>query len=554
MSFDKGDTVGRYRLDREIGSGGFGVVVSATDDNHRSWALKFATPNGHALLDAEIVSDRELQRLHGASFLHAALPIVDHGEVQTPEGPTPWYARRRVEGSVYGLVRECTIDERISAALDIAMSALWYAELGVVHGDYKPPNFIFEREPDGGLRTWVADFSPLVRDGAGTRPNLNWGYTPGYVCDEPRPSAKSDAFAIAVCVFEVLTGGLPTPCIAAATPIKPFHLSEGDRRRVREALPTDTSDDASAFLLDMLDRGLSAPGELPLGGLVDALRVVARRESTRDSATDAFVALELEIHEIELHVTRLEGAIETERLARRELEMVVSELEREREEALRDRLSAEGARIDAERRAQAAEARLADRVGPGLDHRLTAAATPTPSSVSDMTEDAPPARAPQRVAMAVMSLLALIVSAAAVTGLLAFVAAPALDRAWTADPQASPAANAPPPEAPPVTVSDRARPPNAPAGTLVLTAAEPGITVVISESAATTVPRKPDSVVVTLPEGEHTATWYRKGTMVCLARLKVVAEQRALVCYGPVAPVDGCTEGSAVACTPPPPN
>ena len=146
----------QYRLERELGRGGMGVVFLATDTTlDRPVAIKVVHPElaAHASIVRRFLAEaRTIARLRHPNIVavHAAgtarrSPLLRHGR---GGGREPAAAARPGKGSCRSAdVARIVAD--IAAALDAAGRA------GVVHRDVKPENVLLER---GTGRALLADF------------------------------------------------------------------------------------------------------------------------------------------------------------------------------------------------------------------------------------------------------------------------------------------------------------------------------------------------------------------------------------------------------------
>ncbi len=203
---------GRYRVEREIGTGGMATVYLAQDQKHdRKVALKVLKPELAAVLGAErfvveIKTTAALQHPH-------ILPLFDSG---TADGFL-YYVMPFIDGETLRskLDRETQlgVDEAVRLATDVA-SALHYAHThGVIHRDIKPENILLH---DG--RPMVADFGialavSAAAGGRMTETGLSLG-TPHYMSPEQATaekdiSARSDVYSLASVLYEMLAGQPP---------------------------------------------------------------------------------------------------------------------------------------------------------------------------------------------------------------------------------------------------------------------------------------------------------------------------------------------------------
>ena len=210
--------LGRYRLVRELGRGGMGVVYLAHDgDLRRDVALKQLLAGERA--GAEGI-ERFLREARAAAGLtHPGIAqvydvgVADGEHFITMELATGGSLAHRLRNSPRPTVREAA--ELVQA---IAEAVAFAHERGVVHRDLKPENVLLD---DAG-RTKVSDFG-LARvvaeeaDGARrTRSGAPMG-TPAYMAPEQaagevdRVGPASDVYALGVMLYEMTVGRLPYP-------------------------------------------------------------------------------------------------------------------------------------------------------------------------------------------------------------------------------------------------------------------------------------------------------------------------------------------------------
>ena len=237
----------QYRLEREIGRGGMGVVFLATDlALERRVAVKVIHP--------ELVVNRAL----AARFLAEARLIarIRHPHIVAvhsageSEGHL-YYVMDFLQGETLRqrLLRErrlpMTVAVSIATAIADAVDAA--ATAGVVHRDLKPENILLEGPPDAP-RALLTDFgiARLVDGGDGpTGPNAVMG-TPAYMSPEQAAGeeidSRSDLYALGVVTYEMLAGEPPftgTPRVVVSRQIvdPPVPLLEK-----RPDLPRSVSD------------------------------------------------------------------------------------------------------------------------------------------------------------------------------------------------------------------------------------------------------------------------------------------------------------------------
>jgi len=202
----------RYRIEREIGSGGMATVYLAQDrKHHRQVAIKVLRPE----LAATLGPERFVQEIEIAAQLSHPhiLPLFDSGEANG----ILYYVMPYVEGE--SLRERLDRESRLPVAETVRLtdeiaSALSYAhEQGIVHRDVKPENIMLS-----GGRAVVADFGigRAVTAAGGDR-LTGTGFavgTPTYMSPEQafgdaNVDGRSDVYALGCVVYEMVSGRAP---------------------------------------------------------------------------------------------------------------------------------------------------------------------------------------------------------------------------------------------------------------------------------------------------------------------------------------------------------
>ncbi len=204
----------QYRLGRELGRGGMGVVFQATDlALERSVAVKVINPElalNRALADRFIREARLIAKLRHPNIVTVYGAGAADGLLYYVMDDVPGETLRDL------LLREgrlpadlvCRLVAEIAEALDAA------ARAGIVHRDIKPENILIERS--GSLpRALLADFgnahAVAAEDGT-TGPGIAMG-TPAYMSPEQASGdavdGRSDLYSLGVVAYEMLTGRPP---------------------------------------------------------------------------------------------------------------------------------------------------------------------------------------------------------------------------------------------------------------------------------------------------------------------------------------------------------
>lgn len=206
---------GRYRLLRQLGTGGMGSVWLC---EHvvlgRRYAVKVLNVDRAAHPEAV---ERFRQEARAASRItqENVVDVFDSGE---DAGGEHYYVMEVLEGrSVAQVLREDGLlpVSRALLLLEQVCRALAAAHgRGVIHCDVKPDNVLVERLADGRERAKLIDFGISRLPGAGrlTRAGEVIG-TPEYMSPEQAAGdevdARTDVYTTGVLAFELLTGCLP---------------------------------------------------------------------------------------------------------------------------------------------------------------------------------------------------------------------------------------------------------------------------------------------------------------------------------------------------------
>lgn len=201
-----GATIGRFRLVRELGRGGFGVVYEAEDgDLGRTVAVKVVRPGTRIATRGREWMQREAEAV--ARLNHPNI-VTLHDFGQAPEGPYLVFELLRGDSLARRLEREKTLtfDQVVGLGIAITRALVHAHAAGVVHRDLKPGNV--HLADDGEVKVLDFGFAHLFGRGG-----IGDGGTPAYMAPEQWEGeggdARVDLFALGVILHQCLAGALP---------------------------------------------------------------------------------------------------------------------------------------------------------------------------------------------------------------------------------------------------------------------------------------------------------------------------------------------------------
>lgn len=314
---EPGQRVGPYRLIRELGRGGMGVVWLAEqlEPIQRHVALKIIK---RGMDTDEVVSRFESER--------QALAVMDHPSIAkvyaagaTPDG-RPFFAMELVDGpsiSEYCDEHRLTTRERLRLFAQVCRATQHAHQKGVIHRDLKPSNVLVSVQ-DGVPVPKVIDFGIAKATDAGldgrtqvTRVDQVIG-TPTYMSPEQADldggdvDTRTDIYSLGVVLYELLVGAppidlgrvavvamshairsaaVPRPSAKATSLGASLTAIAESRRTSPEALKRDLKDDLDWIILKAIDKDRSRRYETASGFADDIERrllnepVVARPPS-----------------------------------------------------------------------------------------------------------------------------------------------------------------------------------------------------------------------------------------------------------------------------------
>ncbi len=222
--FTPGSLVGeRFRIVRELGQGGMGVVYEAVDEKlDRSVALKCAKAGHRNRLPPEARAAREVSHFN-------VCKVHDLHTVATSEGDADFLSMEFIEGETLAarIRRSGPLPpaEARQIARQICAGLAQAHRQGVIHGDLKCGNILLAKTTDGSVRAVITDFGLARVNFGGAAAKDSGGGTAEYMAPElflgERASIESDVYALGVMFQVMLTGEPPRRLSEAPAPQPP---------------------------------------------------------------------------------------------------------------------------------------------------------------------------------------------------------------------------------------------------------------------------------------------------------------------------------------------
>ncbi len=213
---------GKYRIDGFLGTGGMGVVLSATHlELDAPVAIKIVRDDFAA---NEAVVSRLLFEARAVARMQSAHVVRVLDVARLPNG-APYIVMEKLRGGdVAALLEERTVlpvAEAVGYLLQACDGLIEAHGLGIVHRDLKPENLFLAATPEGVVLK-ILDFGISKDVGTalreGSRTTLTKGGaavgSPSYMAPEqiraaPNLDARADIWSLGTILFELLTGRCP---------------------------------------------------------------------------------------------------------------------------------------------------------------------------------------------------------------------------------------------------------------------------------------------------------------------------------------------------------
>ncbi len=272
-----GSQIGPYRLLRQIGEGGFGMVFEAEqlEPIHRQVALKIIKPGTHSPIGSEVISRFEAER--------QALALMDHPHIArvldagTTASGHPYFVMELVHGvpiTTYCDDHQLTPRQRLELFVPVCQAIQHAHQKGIIHRDIKPSN-VMVAQYDGRPAPKVIDFGVAkATETTDSRWSERMRFTQfgtmigtlEYMSPEQADMSRqgvdtrSDIYSLGVMLYELLTG---------STPLTPKRLKDaalGEMLRIiREeepAVPSLRLSDSGEALASIASQRHTEPAKL----------------------------------------------------------------------------------------------------------------------------------------------------------------------------------------------------------------------------------------------------------------------------------------------------
>lgn len=218
----------KYRIEREIGRGGFGVVVRAVHlALDQRVAIKVLT-EGDGLTDAEFEEDAaRFRREAKATAALRSDHVVRVLDVDVLESGYPYIVMEYLEGkTLHELIYSqgpLAVEDAVDHIVQVLAALAEAHSVGIVHRDLKPANVLLTRGVGGVVRSKVLDFGVSKMLGGASQRLTRTGavvgtiayMSPEQMLDAKRVDGRGDIWSVGLLLYEALAQKHPFGSSAA---------------------------------------------------------------------------------------------------------------------------------------------------------------------------------------------------------------------------------------------------------------------------------------------------------------------------------------------------
>ncbi len=288
-----GRTVGeKYRLEKRVSSGGFGIVFLATQ-RHQNMEIgkviiKMLHPE-HAF--EPTIKKRFINEAKAARTINNP-HVVKVFDLDFDKAMVPYMVQEYVKGDTLSSVLESggklDLPRAVSIALQVAEGMSESHDKGILHRDLKPDNIILQRSGhsdfvkliDFGIARFQSQSSLATASFIGTPRYMSPEQIQGKEIDE-----RSDIFSLGVILFEMVTGQPPIP--VRESEIEYLNLNvEAEPRKI-----TDLEPSVPAALCELVDTMLNrdrARRPLNMDRVISSLVGIAESQGWKADHTGSY--------------------------------------------------------------------------------------------------------------------------------------------------------------------------------------------------------------------------------------------------------------------------